>query len=93
MFAYAGCNTAKESFACDVLRHAANIGAHQLHGVPPVAVEQAMAIVGLGRGAVDDSNKVICDDDAVLAFLSGVLGYAVLLDYFHRVWEYKDTTR
>ena len=93
MFAYAGCNTAKEGFACDVLRHAANIGAHQLHGVPPVAVEQAMAIVGLGRGAVDDSNKVICDDDAVLAFPRGILWDEGLLYNFHSCYCFWDIAR
>lgn len=86
-------NTLHELCASGLFRHLADITADEQHRIAPVAVEKAMSILRFTGGTIDDGYKVICDDDAVLAFLSGVLGYAVLLDYFHRVWEYKDTTR
>ena len=42
-----------------------------------------MVIVRLGRRTIDDSNEVVSDDDAVLAFLLGILGDNVLFYYFH----------
>ncbi len=79
--------------ACRRLWHTADIAADQQHSIASVAIEQAMVILRLRRAAINDGNEIISYDDAVLAFLSGVLGYAALLDYFHRVWEYKDITR
>ena len=46
-----------------------------------------MAVLALGSAAVDDSNEVSGDDDAVLVFLLWVLGDAVLLDNLH-VWVF-----
>ena len=93
MLANVGRNTTKEGFTSGVLRHATNIATNQFHGVSSVTIEQAMAIVGLGRGAVDDSNKVICDDDAVLAFLRGILWDEGLLYNFHSCYCFWDIAR
>ena len=73
----------KKGLACGVLGHAADIVADQLHGVSTVAAEQAVAILRLGRGTIDNCNKISAYDDSVLAFLRGILGYEGLLDYFH----------
>lgn len=93
MFTNVGRNTLHELRASRLFRHLADIMTDEQHRIASVAVEQTMAILRFTGGTIDDGYKVICDDDAVLAFLSGVLGYAVLFDYFHKVWEYKDTTR
>ena len=65
------------------LGHAPDVTADKLHGISSVGAEQAVMIVRLRRAAVNDGDKVICDDHAVLAFLSGTLGDECLLYYFH----------
>ena len=72
-----------ELLTADVGRHTADIAAHQLHRIAPIAHPRAMVIGGLRRGSVDDGDEVICDDDSVLAFLRGVLRDDALLYYFH----------
>ena len=66
----------QESLAGGVFRHPADIVADQLHGVSAIAVEQAVAILRLGRRTIDNSNKISVYDDSVLAFLRGILGDA-----------------
>ena len=73
----------QESLAGSVLRHPADIVADQLHGVAPITVKQAVAILRFRCRAVDNCNKISAYDDSVLAFLRGILGYECLLDYFH----------
>ena len=83
------CDTFTELLTTDVGWHAADITAHDTHGVAPVTHPWAMAAWSLGGGTVDDGNEVICDDDSVLAFLRGALRNDALLDYFHWniAWE------
>ena len=64
-------------------RHLADIPAEQQHGIAPIAYAGAMVTLGLGCTTVDDCDKIICDDDPVLAFLRGVFRYDALLYYFH----------
>ena len=68
------------------LRHAADVAADEAHGVLSVAVQKTVATIGLRGGAVDDGNKVRGDDDAVLAFLCGVLRDDGLLYDGHDEW-------
>ena len=42
-----------------------------------------MTVVALRRAAINDSYEIICDDDAVLAFLLGVLGDDALFYNLH----------
>ena len=83
MLSYISRYTTQESLACGILGHVANVAADQLHGISAIAVEEAVAILRLRRRTINDSYEIICDDDAVLAFLSGVLGDEVLLDDNH----------
>ena len=69
--------------AAAVGRHAADVSADELHGIAAVAHPGTMATLGLRGAAVDDSDKVICDDDSVLAFPSWVFRRKALLDDFH----------
>ena len=64
-------------------RHLTDIAADEQHGITPVAHEGTMVAWRLRCGAVDHGDKVICDDDSVLAFLRGTLRNDALLDYFH----------
>ena len=66
------------------LGHAGDITADQLHGIAAIGAEDAVAVVGLRRGTVNDGNEVICDDDAVLAFLLWVLRDERLFEDLHR---------
>ena len=61
----------------------AYITTDELHAVTSVGAEEAEAAVGLRRGAVDDSDIVARDDDAILAFLCRTLGDNALFDDFH----------
>ena len=72
-----------ELLTTGVGRHAADIAAHEVHRIAPIAHPRAMVIGGLRGGSVDDGDEVICDDDSVLAFLRGVLRNDALLYYFH----------
>ena len=76
-------DTFAELPTADVGWHAADITAHDLHGIAPIAHPRTMAALGLGGGAVDDGDEVICDDDSVLAFLRGALRNDALLEDFH----------
>jgi hypothetical protein len=75
--------THAELVARYVGRHLTDISAEQQHSVSSIAYTWAMATFGLGCAAVDDCDKIICDDDPVLAFLRGVFRYDALLYYFH----------
>ncbi len=83
MLAHVSRDTTKKCLAGGALRHVADIMANQLHRVASVAVEHAVTILRLRRRTVDDGNEVISDDDAVLAFLRGILWDKGLLDNFH----------
>ncbi len=65
----AGGDALAELMAADVGRHAADVTADDLHGIAAVAHPRAMAATGLRRAAVDHSDEVIGDDQAVFAFL------------------------
>jgi len=83
MFVDISGDTRQELFTSSRFRHTADITLSQLHGIAPVGAQQAMSILALRSAAVDHSDEVICDDDAVLAFLLWVLGNEILLDNFH----------
>lgn len=75
--------TTHELLAGRRLRHFANIAGHQQHGIAPIAVQPTVTIVALRRAAINDSYEIIGDDDAVLAFLLGVLGDDALFYNLH----------
>ena len=79
-------HTTQKLFARGGLGHLADITCRQVHGIATIGAKQAMAILGLRRTAVDDSYEVICYDDAVLAFLLGVLGDDGLFYNLHAVF-------
>jgi len=83
MPSYISCYATHKSFERGVLWHVTNVTAHQLHGIATITAEETVTILRLAGRAIDDGNKIICDDDAVLAFLRGILGDEGLLDYFH----------
>ena len=83
MLANIGRHSAHKLLRRDGLGHMLNVTAHQLHGIASVGAEDTVAILALRRATVNDSNEVICDDDAVLAFLLGVLRDEALFDDFH----------
>ena len=83
MTAEVGRDTAQELVACGGFGHTADVAADELHGVAPVGTPQAMAQLALRGAAVDDGYEVSGDDDAVLAFLLGVLGDEGLFDDLH----------
>ena len=64
-------------------RHVADVLRHELHGVASVAVGAAVAFCRLRRGTVNDGNKIVSDDDAVLAFPVLALRYDGLFDDLH----------
>ena len=72
-----------EVMATAVGWHSADISADEPHGIAAVAHPGTVTTVSLGGAAVDDGDKVICDDDSVLAFPSGVFRRKALLDDFH----------
>ena len=79
-----GRNATQKGITGGVLGHAADVAADKLHGVATVAAQQTVAVFRLRGAAVYNGNEVSGDDDAVLAFLRGVLGDEVLLDDVHR---------
>ena len=83
MPSYIRCYATYKSFERGVLWHVTNVTAHQFHGIATITAEETVTILRLAGRAIDDGNKIICDDDAVLAFLRGILGDEGLLDYFH----------
>ena len=64
-------------------RHLSDIMAEQQHSISSIAYAWAMVTLGLGSASVDHGDEIICDDQAVFAFLCGALRYEVLLDDFH----------
>ena len=92
VFADVGGDATEKLFAGGILRHLADIAADEQHGIAPVGVEQAVPVVGLRRAAVDDGNEVIGYDDAVLAFLSGILGDEGLFEDLHGTGGYYGTS-
>ena len=70
--------------AGEVFARLAHEAGDNLHGIASVGVEKTVASRGLRGGAVDDGDIVRSDDDAVLAFLRGVLGDEGLFDDGHR---------
>ena len=73
-----------ELMAGGVLLHIADDLRDDLHRIPAVGTEKAVAAVGLAGGTVDDGYEVSGYDDSVLAFLLGVFRYDALLLDFHR---------
>ena len=67
----------------DIGGHLTDIATDQLHGITAIAHHGTVVAWRLRGRAVDDGDKVICDDDSVLAFLRGTLRNDALLDYFH----------
>ena len=63
--------------------HLTDIATDEHHGVAAIADTWAMVTLGLGSASVDHGDEIICDDQAVFAFLCGALRYEVLLDDFH----------
>lgn len=78
-----GRDPATELMAGDIGWHLPDITANQAHGIAPVAHQGANAMTGLGGAAVDDCDKITCDDEAVLVFPVWALGYAALFDDLH----------
>ena len=76
-------HTTHEFLAGGRLRHATNIARHQQHSITPIAMQPTMTVVALRRATINDCYEIICDDDAVLAFLLGVLGDDVLFYNLH----------
>ena len=66
-----------------VCRHLADIAADEDHGIAAIADARTMVALGLRGATVDYGDEIICDDQAVFAFLCGALRYEVLLDDFH----------
>ncbi len=79
-------DTTEEGFAGGVLGHLANITCCQLHGITAIGAKQTVTILSLRCAAVDDSDKIIGYDDAVLAFLLGVLADDGLFYNLHAVF-------
>ena len=77
------CHTTHELLAGCRFRHPTNIARHEQHSITPIAVQPTMTVVALRRAAINDSYEIICDDDAVLAFLLGVLGDDALFYNLH----------
>ena len=63
--------------------HLTDIATDEHHGVAAIADTWAMVALGLRGATVDNGDEIICDDQAVFAFLCGALRYEVLLDDFH----------
>ena len=83
MFANAGCDTTYKLLASDVFGHAADVAADELHGIAAIGAPHAMTQLALGCAAIDDGYEVSGDDDAVLAFHFGILGYEGLFYDLH----------
>ena len=64
-------------------RHLADITRDDLHGIAAIAHQEGVTACGLRGRTVDDGNEVTCDDEAVLAFLLGVLCDLALFDDIH----------
>ena len=77
------CGLDAELMARCVGRHLPDKTADDGHRIAAIRHAGTPLACGLRSGAVDDGDEVICDDDAVLAFLSGVLRNEALLDDFH----------
>jgi len=78
-----GCHATHEFLTGRCLRYFANITRHEQHGIAPIAVQPTVTIFALRRAAINDGYEIICDDDAVLAFLLGVLGDDALFYNLH----------
>ena len=89
MLADTACDTTQELLTSRCLGHASDVTADKLHGISSVGAEQAVMIVRFRCASVDDSDEVICDDHAVLAFPLWALGDESLLYNFHEVcfWD------
>ena len=83
VLAYGLGNTHTELMARYVGWHFLDIATDKHHSISTIAQRRAMASFCLGCATIYNSNKIICDDDPVLAFLRGVFRYDALLYYFH----------
>ena len=83
MPSYISCYATHKSFERGVLWHVTNVAAHQFHGVAAITTEETVTVLRLAGRAIDDGYEVSGYDDAVLAFLRGILWNEGLLDYFH----------
>ena len=66
-------------------RHTTDVPADEQHGITAVAEPGDMTTERLRSAPVDDGDKVICDDQAVFAFLGGALRDKALFEYLHKV--------
>ena len=78
--------TDAELMAAGIGGHATDVAADELHGVTAIARPGTMVARGLRRAAVDNGNEVICDDQAVFAFLRGTFRDDALLENLH-IWD------
>ena len=69
------------------LWHALDIPGNEHHSVFAIAMEITVATITFTGTAIDDRNEIICDDDAVLAFLLWVLRNDCLFDNLHNCDE------
>ena len=85
MLSHVGGDATTESVARDIGRCFADIAANELHGIPTVAAEKAVAERRLTGGTIDDGNKVFSDDEAVFVLCAmRVLRNGSLLDDLHK---------
>ena len=83
MLSYISCYTTHKILKCGVFWHVTNVVAHQFHGIAAITTEETVTVLRLAGRAIDDGYEVSGYDDAVLAFLRGILWNEGLLDYFH----------
>ena len=69
----------------DIRGHTTDVPADEQHGITAVAEPGNMATERLRSAPVDDGDEVICDDQAVFAFLGGALRDKALFEYLHKV--------
>ena len=79
-------NPHTELMATGICRHTTDISANQQHRIAAVADPGDVFSKCLGSAAVDNGNKVICDDQAVFAFLCGALRNDTLFYYLHIIY-------
>ena len=77
------CYTTHKILKCGVFWHVTNVVAHQFHGIAAITTEETVTVLRLAGRAIDDGYEVSGDDDAVLAFHFGILGYEGLFYDLH----------
>ena len=79
-------DTHTEMMTTRIRRHPTDISANQQHRIAAVADPGDVFSKCLGSAAVDNGNKVICDDQAVFAFLCWALRNDTLFYYLHIIY-------